>query len=117
VRFVAGANFDDRSLRCIANVPQGGLAWFMEGDENSVLQATDAACADAIAALGGREPIGFVAFDCIARRGVLGTTGIAQEVERNQLACPRGTVAGFYTYGRFARTRGTTASTTRHWSC
>jgi len=108
VRFVAGANFDDRSLRCIANVPQGGLAWFMEGDETSVLEATDAACADAIAALGGRDPIGFVAFDCIARRGVLGTTGIAQEVERISSHAQGAPVAGFYTYGEIARTRGTT---------
>ena len=35
VRFVAEADFDDRSLVCIANVAQGGLAWFMEGDESS----------------------------------------------------------------------------------
>jgi hypothetical protein len=107
VRFIAGANFDDRSLSCIANVPQGGLAWFMEGDENSVLEATDAACTDAIAALGGRKPIGFVAFDCIARRGVLGTSGIVQEVERIGSHADGAPVAGFYTYGEIARTHGT----------
>ena len=106
VRFVAGANFDDRSLTCIANVPQGGQAWFMEGDENSVLEATDAACADAIAALGGQKPIGFVAFDCIARRGVLGETGILREVERISSHAQGAPVAGFYTYGEIARTHG-----------
>ena len=106
VRFVAGANFDDRSLSCIANVPQGGLAWFMEGDENSVLEATDAACADAITALGGREPIGLVAFDCIARRGVLGQSGIVEEVERISSHAQGAPVAGFYTYGEIARTSG-----------
>ena len=31
VRFVAGADFEDRSLTCVAHVPQGGLTWFMEG--------------------------------------------------------------------------------------
>ena len=108
VRFIGGANFDDRSLSCIANVPQGGLAWFMEGDENSVLEATDAACTDAIAALGGHKPIGFVAFDCIARRGVLGTAGIAKEVERIGAHADGAPVAGFYTYGEIARTHGTT---------
>jgi hypothetical protein len=106
VRFIAGANFDDRSLSCIANVPQGGLAWFMEGDENSVLEATDAACADAITALGGREPIGLVAFDCIARRGVLGQSGIVKEVERISAHAQGAPVAGFYTYGEIARTSG-----------
>jgi hypothetical protein len=106
VRFIAGANFDDRSLSCIANVPQGGLAWFMEGDENSVLEATDAACADAVTALGGREPIGLLAFDCIARRGVLGQAGIVREVERISSHAQGAPVAGFYTYGEIARTSG-----------
>ncbi|MBV9508707.1 MAG: lipid-A-disaccharide synthase, partial [Caulobacteraceae bacterium] len=27
VRFVGGANFEDRSLACIAEVPQGAIAW------------------------------------------------------------------------------------------
>jgi hypothetical protein len=79
----------------------------MEGDENSVLEATDAACTDAIAALGGHRPIGFVAFDCIARRGVLGTTGIAREVDRIGAHADGAPVAGFYTYGEIARTHGT----------
>ena len=34
VRFVAEADFDDRSLGCVAHVPRGGLAWFMEGDDD-----------------------------------------------------------------------------------
>lgn len=53
VRFVAGADFERRSLQCIAQVPQGGLAWFMEGDHESVLAATDAACSDATEHLDG----------------------------------------------------------------
>ena len=81
VRFIGGANFDDRSLACIAEVPQGGLVWIMEGDAESVLSATDAACSDSLAPLGGHTPIGVLAFDCIARRGVLGDAGIGHEVE------------------------------------
>ena len=106
VRFVAGADFEDRSLGCIAEVPQGGLAWFMEGDAESVLDATDAACADALAALGGSAAAGLLAFDCIARRGVLGDEGIAHEVERIAAHAGGAPVAGFYTYGEIARTRG-----------
>jgi hypothetical protein len=106
VRFVAGADFDDRSIACIAQVPQGGLTWFMEGDDASVLDATDAACGDALAALGGRAPLGFVAFDCIARRGVLGEAGIRREVERIAGFAAGAPVAGFYTYGEIARTHG-----------
>jgi hypothetical protein len=106
VRFIGDANFDDRSLGCIAAVPQGALVWLMEGDEHSVLEATDAACRDALDALGGREPLGIVAFDCIARRSVLGDSGVAQEVARIAEHADGAAVAGFYTYGEIARTRG-----------
>ena len=33
VRFIAGANLEERSLNCIAAVPQGALVWMMEGDD------------------------------------------------------------------------------------
>src|ERR1700755_2364796 len=52
VRFIAGGDFADRSLSCIAEVPQGALAWIMEGDAVSVLEATEAAARDSLAALG-----------------------------------------------------------------
>lgn len=106
VRFVGEADFNDRSLGCIAEVPQGGLVWFMEGDDYSVLKATDAACADALASLNGAKPLGFLAFDCIARRGILGDEGIKSEVERIAEHSVGAPVAGFYTYGEIARTRG-----------
>jgi hypothetical protein len=106
VRFVAGADFFDRSLLCVAHVPQGGLTWFMDGDDASVLKATDGACRDALAALDGRAPLGLVAFDCIARRGVLGEPGIHREVRRIASFAGGAPVAGFYTYGEIARTHG-----------
>ncbi|HEX4755111.1 MAG TPA: FIST N-terminal domain-containing protein [Candidatus Dormibacteraeota bacterium] len=106
VRFVAGADFDERSLNCIAAVPQGALVWMMEGDDDSVLAATDAACHEALGALGGHTPIGVLAFDCIARRGVLGDEGIKREVDRITGHAGGGPVAGFYTYGEIARTHG-----------
>ena len=105
VRFIGGGDFAGRSLSCIAEVPQGALAWIMEGDARSVLEATDAAGGDALAKLEGRPPLGMLAFDCIARRGVLGDQGIQAEIDR--LATIAGVpVAGFYTYGEIARTRG-----------
>ncbi|HVM02574.1 MAG TPA: FIST N-terminal domain-containing protein [Acidimicrobiales bacterium] len=106
VRFVAGADFADRSLVCIAQVPQGGQAWIMEGDDESVLAATDQACGEAVGALGGRRPLGLLAFDCIARRGVLGDAGIAREISRISDFAGGAPVAGFYTYGEIARTTG-----------
>lgn len=106
VRFVGGADFGDRSLSCIAEVPEGGLAWFMEGDERSVLEATDAACSEALETLGEEPVLGVLAFDCIARRGVLGEEGIRREVGRIAAHAPGSPVAGFYTYGEIARTKG-----------
>ena len=106
VRFVGEADFEDRSLGCIAEVPQGAVAWFMEGDADSVLRATQAACDGALAALDGRLPLGVLAFDCIARRGVLGDEGIQLEIDHIGEACGGRPVAGFYTYGEIARTRG-----------
>jgi hypothetical protein len=105
VRFIAGADLAERSLNCIAAVPQGALVWMMEGDDASVLTATDAACQEALGALHGSAPLGMLAFDCIARRGVLGDAGIKREIDRIA-GHAGGPVAGFYTYGEIARTHG-----------
>jgi len=105
VRFIGGADFEDRSLACIAEVPPAAMAWFMEGDRDSVLEATDAACSDALMPLDGNPPLGMIVFDCIARRGVLGE-GIEEEIRRLSSVAGRVPVAGFYTYGEIARTHG-----------
>jgi hypothetical protein len=106
VRFIGGGDFGERSLSLIAEVPQGALAWIMEGDARSVLDATDAAGSDAIAALDDRPPLGILAFDCIARRGVLGDDGIRIEIDHLATIASGAPVAGFYTYGEIARTHG-----------
>jgi hypothetical protein len=106
VRFIGGGNSAERSLSCIAEVPQGALVWIMEGDARSVLEATDAACDDSLATLGGHPPLGMIAFDCIARRDVLGEGGIRKEIGRLRTIAPDTPISGFYTYGEIARTRG-----------
>jgi hypothetical protein len=106
VRFIGGADFDTGSLSTIAEVPQGALVWLMEGDEQSVLDATDAACDVAANALGGRPPLAMLAFDCVARKGVLGDDGLGAEIERIAARAGGAPVAGFYTYGEIARTSG-----------
>ncbi|HEX9969878.1 MAG TPA: FIST C-terminal domain-containing protein, partial [Acidimicrobiales bacterium] len=57
-------------------------------------------------ALEGHRPLGVLAFDCIARRGVLGEHGIQNEVDRIAEHAQGAPVAGFYTYGEIARTHG-----------
>jgi len=72
----------------------------------SPVTATDAACGDSLAALEGHPPLGMLAFDCIGRRGVLGGRGIRAEIDRLAANGAGAPVAGFYTYGEIARTRG-----------
>lgn len=104
VRFVSSADPTARTITSIAGVPQGVIARAMQGTAESVLNATDIACKEALSQLEG-PPVAVVVFDCVARRGVMGPAGIAAEVER---ICARVGVpiAGFYTYGEFARVSG-----------
>ena len=105
IRFVATADFENRSITCFAGVAQGGLGWIMDGDAESVLAAADDACGEALDSLGGAEPQGLMVFDCIARKGVLGE-GIHGEIDRIATIAGDAPVAGFYTYGEIARTEG-----------
>jgi hypothetical protein len=106
IRFISGGDVVERTLSCMAGVPQGGLVWIMEGNTESVLDATDAACADSLLALEGCQPLGMLAFDCVARRGVLGRHGVQVEIDRISASAAGAPVAGLYTYGEIARTRG-----------
>ena len=106
IRYVGGADFEQRTIQCIAEVPAGGLAWTMSGDAETVLGATDDACTEAIEALGGADPLGLMVFDCIARRSVLTDEGDHDEVARMRVHAGDAPGAGFYSYGEIARTRG-----------
>ena len=54
----------------------------------------------------GLPPLGLLAFDCIARKGILGDHGTLAEVGRIAEFAAGAPVAGFYTYGEIARIRG-----------
>ncbi len=105
VRAVLGANFVERSLFC-SDVPQGSVISMMEGDIESVLSGTEVACEEAIAGLGGAAPLGMVAFDCAARRTILGDEGMAREMDTIARYVGDLPVGGFYTYGEVARRSG-----------
>ena len=93
-------------LRSSGEIPEGGLVWLMEGDETSVLTAAGDAFSDAVADLDGAPPLGFVAFDCASRRRLLGESGVDQEVGLMIDQAGDLPLAGFYTWGEIARTRG-----------
>jgi hypothetical protein len=106
VRFVTAADFARRSLFTTAQVPQGSLVCLMEADTSAVLAATTVACYASVAALGGSSALGMLAFDCVARRGVLGHEGIENEIHGLADAAGGAPLAGFYSYGEIARTHG-----------
>lgn len=93
-------------LRSSGEIPEGGLVWLMEGDESSVLDAADDACRMAVKGLDGHEPIGFITFDCGSRSDLLGEGGMKLEVERLAQQAGSAPLAGLYTWGEIARTRG-----------
>lgn len=106
IRYIAGADFQQRSLTCIAALPQGGTTVFMRGDALSVLDATESACREACGGLDGAEAIGLLLFDCVARRSVLDQGASDLETARVTDVVGNIPVAGFYTYGEIARTQG-----------
>lgn len=106
MRFITSADFTRRALFSTAQVPQGSLVWLMEADTSAVLAAATTACDASVAALGGSTPLGMLAFDCVARRGVLGEEGIKKEIQRLADAAGGAPLAGFYSYGEIARTHG-----------
>jgi hypothetical protein len=106
IRLIAGGDFADRSLACIAEVPQAALVWLMDGDADSVRWAGGAACNDAVEALGGNPPLGVLAFECVGRRPVLGHEGVRVEIDEIMRCSGGAPVAGFYTYGEIARKQG-----------
>jgi hypothetical protein len=95
-------------LRSNGEVPEGGLIWVMEGDQESTLAAVTEAARAALDGLGGASPLGLLAFDCISRSRVLGAEGTRQEVARMAKESGTAPLAGFYTWGEIARTRGIT---------
>lgn len=105
VRLITAACPKSGSLRAMAAVPEGANVWLMSGDDASVLEATDAACADAFAGIDG-APKGVVMFDCVTRRDMLGDVGIQREIDRIATQAGGAPIAGLFTYGEIARTRG-----------
>ena len=105
VRCVRGANYEDRSLLC-PDVPQGTLVNTMRGDADAVMRGTHVARDEALAMLDGRPPIGLVAFDCAARRAILGEDGIREEVAAIGERLPGGAARRLLYDGRVGRVHG-----------
>jgi hypothetical protein len=106
VRFVRGGDLDRRAIEFLVAVPEGELVTLMRGDTDSVIGAAGDAVTNAVDELTG-PPLGVVAFDCVACRGVLGDERLTTEVDRVASQLPADAiVSGLYTYGEIARRGG-----------
>lgn len=105
IRATVGADYDKRSLLC-GDVPKGTLVSIMHSSHDSILTGTQQACQRASLALETREPLGVIAFDCVARMALLGDAGLNCELNIIADAFPQAALGGFYTYGEFARESG-----------
>jgi hypothetical protein len=108
IRVIQGVDLADRSVWCSAGIPQGGLAWLMEGDLDSLVAGGTESCQQAVNTLGGATPIGLLTFDCAVRRRELGPVGVRREFEEIERIFPGVPFGGFYSYGEIARYRGAT---------
>jgi hypothetical protein len=111
VRFVTdNVDLDEGSLMCVGDVPEGGVVWPLDSDADSTIEAVDRAWPAAVEALGGRSPLGFLAFDCGIRQDILSQspTGdrVAEEVSLMARQAAGLPFIGFYTWGEIARIRG-----------
>jgi hypothetical protein len=106
MRHITGFNLDSRELVLVAEVPQGALAFLTQGDFDSVLNAAAQSCTTALEALNGLPPVGLLMFDCVSRRAVFTEERIHEETDLITSTCGAIPMAGFYTYGEIARTKG-----------
>jgi len=106
IRHVLGADPASRSLICAASLPKGAAAWLATGDPAGTLTAAGDACAEAIEQLAEVPLLALLVFDCAGRRGDLGDDGCVEERRLMSARAGDRPLAGFYTYGEIARTRG-----------
>ncbi|MEB3333273.1 MAG: FIST N-terminal domain-containing protein [Synechococcaceae cyanobacterium] len=106
IRYVYGADYQKRTLTVFAEVPQGAMAYFMQGSCTSVLEATAEVCALAEQELQGLPARGFMLLECVARKSLLDQAGLLDASLRLPTVRDEVSVGGFYTYGEIARTEG-----------
>jgi hypothetical protein len=106
IRYVYAADYDKRTLTVFAEVPQGAMAYLMQGSCNSVLEATAEVCALAEQDLQGLPARGFMLLECVARKSLLDQAGLLDASLRLPTVRDQVSVGGFYTYGEIARTEG-----------
>jgi hypothetical protein len=97
---------DDGCLVLFGHVSEQSVVQVMAGEWGDLVQAAHRATADAVSQL-DTEPRGGLVFSCTARVAPL-AGHLAAEASAVAAAMPGAPVAGFFTYGEFARVTGST---------
>lgn len=97
---------DDGALLCLADVPQGAIAWIMRGEPHLLVDGAIASARTAIDQLDGAAASALLVFDCGARRALLGPDGIDEEIGAIADVAAGTPLLGFYTMGEIARVTG-----------
>jgi hypothetical protein len=106
IRALVGGDDENRSIWGGADFPQGALCWLMGGDRDTLIKGAVDSCNEALGGLGGKPPLGVLAFDCDGRRRQLGPDGTHEVVRAMDEALDHTPFAGFHTGGEIARVRG-----------
>lgn len=93
------------ALTCAAEVPEDATIAILDGDPDHMVAAARRAAQEAHAALAGTPAAAVLVFDCVCRQTILGDA-VSRELEAIRGVFPRTPIAGFFTYGEIARTRG-----------
>lgn len=72
IRDPFSASLDDRSMTFVSEVPENSVIQLMQGDNQSVLAASQQAAADISDQMPGKPPSFFMIFDCVSRTILLG---------------------------------------------
>lgn len=106
IRYVCGADYQQRTLSIFAEIPQGARVHLMQGSCQTVLHATDQVCSQAEQSLGGLPAKGFLLLECVARKSLLQQAGLLEESLQFPSLSRQAVLGGFYTYGEIGRSEG-----------
>ncbi len=93
------------ALTCAADVPEGTTIAILDGEPDEMVSAAQHAAREAHAALGSHPAAAVLVFDCVCRAAILGDQ-VSRELDAIKGVFPKTPIAGFFTYGEIARSRG-----------
>ncbi|KHD75001.1 FIST signal transduction protein [Actinoplanes utahensis] len=101
IRIIFAADPTERSLSGLADTPEGAMVWFMEADDDEIVDATASAAVAAVSQV--TAPLGVLVFDCCVRPIALGPDRTDLAVTRLRDALKPLPYGGFWSNGEIVR--------------